>query len=404
MFVLGRYCHAAVTPRMQTPHVIVLEPYNGGLALARSLVRSGHRVTMVTSPAIAYMTSSRGVEGRVLPAGTREDALPPVLEDLAQEGPAVLITGADTTTEWLAQNRASIPEVLRTFEGPDSAHLDLIGKETAYAIAKAAGVAVPWTRTVDTVEALEAAAGDAPYPCVLKPVLSHVFRAKFGEERVFLVHDAAEALRAGTAPLEAGVAMMISEYVPGGDGDVEEAIVVRAPDGSYPVRFGCKKIRQYPRGFGAASICMEAPIHDSMELAEAVLDQAGFTGVVGVETKRHAETGRVYFIEANVRLPTQWGLGDAAGAQASQRTAATLAGESLGPQPPLNHGVRLVFPELEVPAALGMLRNGDGTLRTARGLLRSYRGTRELGILNPRDPGPLLARVRRQVDKRVGRA
>src|SRR5687768_914737 len=126
-----------LTVCMPNPHVIVLEPYNGGLALARSLVRSGHRVTMITSLDIAYMARSRGVRARVLPTGAREDALPPVLEELAEEGPAVLVTGADTTTEWLAEHRETIPEALRTFEGPDSAHLDLIGKETAYAIAEA---------------------------------------------------------------------------------------------------------------------------------------------------------------------------------------------------------------------------------------------------------------------------
>jgi predicted ATP-grasp superfamily ATP-dependent carboligase len=387
-------------------NVIVLEPYNGGLALARSLVRAGHPVTMVVGEELSYMARTRGAAGRVLAAGQGQDAIRPALAELAEQGPAVVVTGADTATEWLARHRAELPDGLRTFEGPGSGHLELIGKERAYEIAAAAGVAVPWMRPVQTVDELADAARDATYPCVLKPVLSHVFRQQFGEERVFLVNDAEEARRSGTPALEAGIEMLMSEYVPGGDGDVEEAIVVRTAEGEYPVRFGCRKIRQHPTGFGAASICVSDPIDDSMALATAVLDEAGFTGVVGVETKRHAETGRVYFIEANVRLPTQWGLGDASGVEASRRLAATLAGERLGPQPPLKAGVKLVFPELEVPAALALLRreNGRGRTATAREILRSYRGTRELGILNPRDPAPLVNRARRVLARRLGRA
>jgi predicted ATP-grasp superfamily ATP-dependent carboligase len=190
--------------------------------------------------------------------------------------------------------------------------------------------------------------------------------------------------------------MMLSEYVPGGDADVDEAIVVRAPDGSYPVAFGCRKVRQYPSGFGAASVCRSHPIPESMELARAVLDEAGFTGVAGVETKRHAETGDFYFIEANVRLPTQWGLGDASGVEASKRLAQALAGEELGPQPKQREDVRLIFPELEARSAIRTLRDTPARERP-RALLelaRSYRRTRDLGLVDPRDLGPLLTKLK----------
>ena len=244
---------------------------------------------------------------------------------------------------------------------------------------------------------------DAPFPCVLKPVLSHEWRAIFGEERVLVVNDRDEALRRAAPAFAVGLEMVISEYVPGGDDAVEEAIVVRAADGSYPVRFGCRKLRQYPRGFGAASICVSDPIPESQALTTALLDEAGFVGVAGVEVKRHAVNGRHYFIEANVRLPTQFGLGDAAGADASRRLVATLAGEPLGPAPEPRPGVKLVFPELEVRAAATELRGRSGAERLAavRDLLRSYRGTREMGLLDPRDTGPLRAQARAALRRRA---
>jgi predicted ATP-grasp superfamily ATP-dependent carboligase len=387
------------------PHVVVLEPYNGGLAFARSLVRAGIPVTLILTDELSWMSRARGVRAIRVPGDDPQQRYPAILSELAEEGPALLISGsADRPAEWLAEHRAGLPPSLLTFEGPSSGHLDLLDKDRAYDIAVAAGVTVPWTRTVTPSADVAAVAAEAPYPCVVKPVLSHVFRDHFGQERVFLVDDAAAAVRAARAPLDAGLEMLFSEYVPGGDGDVSEAIVVRTADGTYPVSFGCRKIRQHPRGFGAASICVSDPIPESMELARALLDGAGFTGVVGVETKRHAVTGRTYFIEANVRLPTQFGIGDAAGADASRRLVATLAGEPLGPPPVPRAGVKLVFPELEAPAALGLLRDTDsGRAALAWDLLRSYRGTRELGLLDPRDPGPLLSRCARFVRRRLRR-
>jgi len=378
---------------MPAPPVICLEPFNGGLAFMRSLRRRGYRVTAVVPPELGYMGLARGV--RAVGVAEAEEAFAPALQGLAAEGDAVVVTGADRSTAWLAEHRSELPAGLKTFEGPGSGHLDLIGKERAYEIATAAGVAVPWMRPVSTAEELAAAADEAPYPCVLKPVVSHVFRILFGDERVFLVDDAAQARQAGERALEAGIPMMMSEYVPGGDGDVEEAIVVRAADGSYPVAFGCRKIRQQPKGFGAASICVSDPIGPSMELARAVLDEAGFVGVCGVETKVHPGTGVPYFIEANVRLPTQWGLGDASGAEASARLVATLNGEDPGPQPPVRAGVKLVFPELEMRAAAGALRSVSLGRRPGvlLDLLRTYRGVREVGLLDPRDPAPLLSRL-----------
>jgi predicted ATP-grasp superfamily ATP-dependent carboligase len=371
--------------------IIVVEPYNGGLALARRLVRGGERPLLLLTRYQQWMAASRGVDAQVVPDDDAEASFGAALDALRGRGPVAVITGADRSTEWLASRRSALPEDVRTFESATSGHRELIGKTSAYEIARAAGVAVPWERSVTSLAELAGACADAPFPCVLKPVLSHPFRQLFGDERVFVVHDAQEAADLGGPALEAGIAMMLSEYVPGGDDDVEEAIVVRTAGGDYPVHFGCRKLRQYPSGFGAASLCVSAPIGESMELARAVLDQAGFTGVVGVETKRHAETGVRYFIEANVRLPTQWGLGDASGVDASRRTVRVLTGESVGPQPAQRDGVRLVFPELELPAALAIVRrDGAGAIRK---LLRQYRGVREVGLFDPRDPRPLFSRA-----------
>lgn len=380
-----------------SPRVVLLAPYNGGLAVARALVRRGEPVTVLANPGDSFTAHSRKVEGQVLPA--LDDGPDVWIDALKAHGPCVVLTGSDLASEFLAERRDELPGTVRAFERDDDAHLALLSKTTCYEIADRAEVRRPLGATVTTVEELDAVAHEMTYPCILKPALSHLWRAVFGDDRVILAESAAELVQEGRRALVAGLELVIGEYVPGADSDVEEAILVRAEDGSFPVAIGCRKIRQHPAGFGAASICETAPIEESMDMAKRLLDAAGYVGVAGVETKRHAETGERYLLEVNVRIPTQFGLGDAAGGDSSWRLYATLAGLELGPEPELRHGVKLVFPELELHAALKRDGEGPGLMRR----LGSWRGAGDLGIFDLRDPGPALALLRRAGASRIGR-
>jgi predicted ATP-grasp superfamily ATP-dependent carboligase len=186
---------------------------------------------------------------------------------------------------------------------------------------------------------------------------------------------------------------------------MEEAILVRADDGSFPMQFGCHKLRQWPRGFGASSLCESDALDESLAMARTLLTDTGFVGVAGVEVKRHAASGERYFIEVNVRIPTQFGLGDACGADSSWRTYATLAGVAVDPPPRTRDGVKLVFPELEL-AQLRRFARGerdDADPASWREWLRTYRGTRAVGVLDLRDPGPLFRIVRVALGRRARR-
>jgi predicted ATP-grasp superfamily ATP-dependent carboligase len=278
-------------------------------------------------------------------------------------------------------------------------------KERADEIARRAGVPVPWTATLDSLADLDRVSSEAPWPCVLKPVFSHEWRARYAGDRVFLVADVEEARQRLEEPLRDGVSMLVCQYVAGGDEDVEEAIVVRLADGSYPVHFGCRKLRQWPPGFGMTAVGESSSLPETTAIAERVLDEARFVGVAGVEVKRDANTGERWFLEVNVRMPGQWGLGDACGADASARLVAAMMGAVPGPAPPLAPGVRMVLPELDAHVVLPALRRVPLSQRPrlAWRMLRPYLGAREVGMFDPRDPGPGLALARKSIGRRVER-
>jgi D-aspartate ligase len=391
---------------MAAPHVVTLDPHSAGLAIARRVVRGGGRATVFVEPGYDWEARSRGVASVIEPY--ERDGAPwlAALRDLAAAGEELLVIPAtDRVCELLVHAAGDLPPNVRMFERPDGSHLALMDKDTADGIARAAGVAVPWTARIRDAGELAAAAAEAPWPCVVKPTHSHEWRARYGEARAFLVADAAAAAERLERPLRDGVGMLLCQYVPGGDDAVEEAIVVRLADGSYPVRFGCRKLRQFPRGFGATALGESSLLPETTALAERVLDEAGFVGVAGVEVKVDAETGERWFLEVNVRVPGQWGLGDACGVEATPRLLAALRGEALGPQRSLRPGVRIVAPDIDVTVCRELLAETPPRRRlgVAWRLLRSYAGVRAPGLLDPRDPRPGLAWLGVLVGRRLRR-
>jgi hypothetical protein len=91
--------------------------------------------------------------------------------------------------------------------------------------------------------------------------------------------------------------------------------------------------------------------------------------------------------------------------RATPRLVAARCGRPLGPQPQLRAGVRFVQPDLDWHGVLPAIRAAPAKSRgpmTWR-LLRPYLGARELGVFDPRDPGPLIALFGQFAGRRVAR-
>lgn len=383
--------------RTGLPRAILLDATDNALGMCRPLVRRGVEVHLITGDGwTRCFTRSRGVHGHTLPELSEgQDVWVEKLRELAREGEAVLIPLTDRAVELLITRRRDIPARLRSFEQPDGCHLALMDKERMSRIAEDAGAAVPWWIAITALDELEPAIARATYPCVLKPALSHEWRARFGDDRVLPVEGPDELRELARVPLAAGLRVMVTDYVPGPEANVEEVVVVRLEDGSHPLVLTARKLRQYPVGFGSGALVTAAPADEARDLTLRVLEEADFVGVAGVETKRHAETGEVMLLDVNVRTTQFIALGTACGTEAAWRIYASLAGRPLGPQPPQRDGVKVVLPLNEARA----VRGGKVRLRQ---VLSSYAGVRDIGLADPRDPGPLLGYLGMVLQSRLG--
>ena len=209
------------------PDVIVLDPFTAGLAVARRMARLGVRVTFFLEPSDPWAARARHVEAMVAPFADGQVWLTELCRVAANSKHAVVLPATDRSCELLLRSRQLLPDNLLAFERSGHAHVALMDKEQADGIAQSAGVAVPWTSRVNSIEELEAMAAVAPWPCVVKPVFSHEWRERYGQARVFIASDEREASQLLSRPLRDGIGMLLCQYIPGGDDDVEEAIVVR---------------------------------------------------------------------------------------------------------------------------------------------------------------------------------
>jgi predicted ATP-grasp superfamily ATP-dependent carboligase len=383
------------------PRAILLDPNDSGLVLARSLARRGVPVTHLAVPRYAWVTRSRGAEALTMPPPGNEETWLAALDELAGRGPGVLVPLSDRACELVTRRRERIPAVLRSFEGPANAHLELMDKGSLYDLARSVGIRVPWHQRVSTMAELDALAPGIDYPCLLKPVLSHEFRRLLGDRRVIVTPDAS-ALRAAARPaLEAGLEMLVAEYVPGPETALLGAVTVRRENGTETLAYTRRKLRQYPP-FGAGSVLEAVPAPEVLAITRRLLDAAGFTGVSSLEAKRHAGTGEHVLMEINVRIPQNIGLGVACGVDAPWRIYATLAGVPLGEQASQRDGAKTIVASLEARAAPAYVAQGDLSLRS---VLRSWRGVRDVSGLSVLEPAPLIAFASGQLGSalRVGR-
>ena len=372
------------------------------------MVRAGARVTHVVAPGHDCETHSRGVERVVAPFADDGEPWLEAIERLAAEddGELVVLPMTDRGSELLALARDRLPPNVLAFERSGDAHLALMDKRDGRRDraprgrpgAVDAGREQPRRAGGARVAGAVAVRRQAdPLARLARPLRRG---ARVRGARTPRRRRAASSSRCATAS-----ACCCRQYIPGDDADVEEAIVVRLADGSYPVCFGCRKLRQSPSGFGATAVGFSDPLPETTALARAVLDAAGFVGVAGVEAKRHRDTDERWFLEVNVRVPAQWGLGDACGAEASTRLVAALAGRELGQAPTPRPGVGIVVPVLDVRVMRERLHAVPARRRPLQllRLLRPYLKARELGLLDPRDPGPGLAWLGAIARRRLGR-
>jgi predicted ATP-grasp superfamily ATP-dependent carboligase len=366
-----------------------------GLTIARSLGRHGVPVVGLHHNPNEPCVRTRYAQTAILPRIEQdESAWLAFLMDQARAHPGerpVLFPAGDRFWTFLARHRRELSASFR-LAMPEAGDLEQWPtKSYQDALAARIGVPTPQTRQPSTVQDLRAWAPELTYPCLLKPVSTPEWFARYGQ-KLTCVLTSEELVRRGSEAMAAGLPFLIQQYIPGGDDHI--IALYSYADRQSRIVAGCvsHKLRQYPPRFGCSSISQSADDLEVWRLAQTMVLGLGFHGISSVEFKRDARDGRLYLMEVNLRAPLMMGAIVDAGADLPWAAYRDLCGEPVRPvQPRVGRKVFLFEDDYRTFRLTHRLEG----LTWGR-WLRSLLGARELHFAWD-DLRPFLAMVRRLV-------
>jgi len=368
-----------------------------GLQTARILAR--HQIPVigvVKNPSNFY--GHTGVCQQIVHANTKSDELIGALESLGSDldEKAVLFPCTDMTVLTVTRHMDRLkPYYHLMLPDPEIVEM-LLDKYTFYDYAQREGFAVPKTVFVLGPADIEKAVSTLDYPIVLKPAVKTPKWEQYAASSAYKVADETELREvyrqcAGWADI-----LIAQEHIPGGEGELYALNCYMTADSEPAGTFISRKIRQWPPQTGNGCLREASRNDEVLEESLRLLKRVNYRGMVYVEAKRHAVTGKHFIIEANVGRPTG---GSAIAEAGGVNLLYAMYCEAVGlPIPPKTEQqdtpLKWINFVEDVRSAYFYWRNGDLTLIE---WIQSVRGHKMEAMLSLRDPGPMISMVRQAI-------
>lgn len=378
------------------PPVIVAGGAANALFIGRSLGALGVQVYgLGVHPAAA---ASRFVHPIPVPGGDEpeeiwaEYLLGPRSEPLHG---AVLVAGSDVGISVLARHRAALLERFRLDISDVDAQLGLLDKLSTYRWATAADVPTPRYWRVGSAEELEHQRDEYVYPLIVKPLLSHRYQAKLPSGGKFRVAaDLDELRRVHREVTDAGLAVMLTEQIPGPDTLLCSYNTYLDESGSPTFDFTKRTLRRYPPGMGLGSHHLSDWNPEVKEVAMRLFKHVGLVGMANAEFKRDTRDGELKLIECNARFTDAATLWGAAGFDMARHVYHRILGDPTELPATYRPGQRMVYPFNDARAFRILYARGELSLGA---WLRDMTQPQVWPFFRLDDPAPALAKARSRV-------
>jgi len=391
--------------RTDHPPALLLGGTTNALSIARSLGRRGIPVLALNSPD-SHVRYSRFARYVAPPAA--ENVQESWLAWLLGEGRkrwtgGVLLPCADDAVELIAKHRTELARDFVVAEANDEVALAMLEKTRSYELARKAGIPLPGIWELTGRESLLQVIDEVPFPCALKPSVSHEWQRHFSARKLFVAGDKDALVRIFDELHALGVRLMVTEIIPGGDDQFCSYFSYLDENGEPLLHFTKHKLRQYPIHFGIGTYHISDRAEDVKEQGLRFFQRIGLRGMANVEFKRDARDGSLKLIECNPRFSAANELLTRSGIDFALFVYNRLTGRPLPETGGYRTGVRLVRP-LEDFAAFRAYRSGGEW--TTLGYLCSLLCRRwHTAYASWRDPWPSAVRafhvVRYQIRKRL---
>jgi D-aspartate ligase len=295
---------------------VVLGMFETGLAVGRSLGRSGIRVMGLDSvKKIGFY--SRYINALICPhpLESEQEFIAFLLRVAAREKmrPALFITSDDFLLP-VSRNRKELEQhYLMNLPSPQIIEC-IADKYRQYTLALNAGISVPETFFVENIDQVLEIADRIPFPAFIKGAEVTLWRKKMGvTSKGFVVNTREELISTLEMVFRRGANGLVQELIPGPDTNHYKSSCYLSRKGEILLAFGLQKIRQQPVGFGFGCLVQSVDYPEMLSLGKDFFSRIGYRGVGSAEFKLDMRDNKLKLIELNPRYWQQNALAEKCG-------------------------------------------------------------------------------------------
>jgi predicted ATP-grasp superfamily ATP-dependent carboligase len=376
---------------------IVLGLSPTGLYAVRELARSGIPVLGVGRSGEPGMASRylRSPGGR-WEVGNQSELLQRLLAMPFPGAKPVLFPTNDTYIEFLFQNQEALSSRFTFAPAYHGLAQTLMDKRLLHQLCVEEGIPTPRVWSAGNLADLRNMGPDLPYPCILKPMLIHRAKVFLAGQKVLLATDPARFRQLVEAIPEDSGGWLVQEIITGPESNIVLFGGYFDRHAQPMQQFTGRKLRQYPAGFGSASLVISEWIPEIAESTVRLLTKAGFAGVCGSEFKRDPRDGQLKMIEINPR-PTLWFQAThAAGKRIMEAAFRDLTGLPSLPEEHMRTSVVWRYGLKDLASALFYRYRGGQFVLAAPDVSSSRKRTaRAWAVFDRSDPMPVVTEISR---------
>ncbi|WP_338683441.1 ATP-grasp domain-containing protein [Streptomyces acidiscabies] len=292
--------------------------HHGTLGAVRSLGRAGvevHLVADVTGSPVRHSRFVRQLHPPPLPGAADAEIAAVLLRVAARvERPAVLIPMDDASAVAVSRLREELAPAYLLPQQPGELPQRVADKAELAGLCRAAGVPHPETVVPESESQAAQAAWRLGLPVIAKWSRPWLLPGGSGLRSTVVLRSTQEARELYLRTEEAGCPLLLQEFLAPGagldwffHGYADRAGAVRAGGPG-------RKLLSWPRGAGLTAVGEWVPNATVTSLAERLTGDLGYRGILDLDFRRCAATGRYHLLDFNPRPGAQFRLfTDAAG-------------------------------------------------------------------------------------------
>ena len=388
----------------KNPDVIVLGLSPTGLYAVREAARAGYSVLGVGAPGSPGLWSR--FLGERIKADTADARVAAILERIAPHSaqkPVLVVTSDQDLEAVIAHSKALSLHVNLQGSYKDGLASQIMDKDIFYQLCEAHGVVYPSIRSA-RIENAGQYRDQISFPSMIKPARIQDVKHLMAGRKGWIVKNQSNFDKVlPRIPQETGT-LLIQEIVPGPESNITLWCGYIDEAGQVRQRFTARKLRQYPAGFGSASLVQSETCLETAGIAEALLSKLGYRGIAAAEFKRHPETRELKIIEVNPRPSLWFSITTTAGVPLIETAIAEANGIPMPPAAKQKDGVLWKYTTKDFASQLFYLCNPDFLLPPPD-LGRKTRITGRANVTGAcDDPAPILGEVAtfaRKFSKRI---